>query len=77
MSTKSEVVYTSNKYGHCKQIHEQKAKLAFHITKPLGVLPKNETKYEDMIDVLQQIQSYLPSKAVQRELKVLDNTDFK
>ena len=37
----------------------------------MGVLPKDETKYEDMIDVLEHIQSYVPSKYVQREMSVL------
>ena len=37
---------------------------------PLGVLPKNKTKYEDMMDILQHLQSYVPSKHVQKEMSV-------
>lgn len=41
-----------------------------HTYVPLGVLPKNEVKYEDMIDILQHLQCYVPSKQVQREVTV-------
>lgn len=37
---------------------------------PLGVLPKNEMKYEDMIDIIEHLQRYVPSKQVQREMSV-------
>ena len=37
---------------------------------PLGVLPKNETKYEDMMDILQHLQGYVPAIDVKREMKV-------
>ena len=36
----------------------------------MGVLSKDETMYEDVIDILHHIQCYVPYKAVQRELKV-------
>lgn len=50
----------------------------------MGVLPKDETKYDDMMDILQHIQSYVPSKHVRREMNVpesdevvtLDDQDF-
>ena len=51
----------------------------------MGVLPKDETKYEDMMmDILEHIQSYVPSKYVQRQMSVprsdevvtLDDQDF-
>ena len=37
---------------------------------PLGVLPKNETKYEDMMDILQHLQGYVLAIDVRREMKV-------
>ena len=41
---------------------------------PLGVLPYNETAYEDMIQILTHAQKYVPSKTVERNL-VLPNKD--
>ena len=41
---------------------------------PLGVLPYNETKYEDMINILQHAQSYVPAKVVNREVTLPDQT---
>lgn len=35
---------------------------------PLGVIPKDEIKHEDMIDILEHIQQYVPTKEVCREL---------
>ena len=32
---------------------------------PLGVLPKQEILYDDMIDILEHYKQYLPSKTVQ------------
>ena len=37
---------------------------------PSGVLPKNETKYEEMMDILQHLQGYVPAIDVKREMKV-------
>ena len=37
---------------------------------PLGIILKDETKYDDMIDILEHIQQYVPVKHVQRELVV-------
>ena len=37
---------------------------------PLGILPKDENKYEDMMDILQHIQRYVPSKHVERDFIV-------
>ena len=31
---------------------------------PLGVLAKNETKYDDMIDILEEYKKYVPSSSV-------------
>lgn len=31
---------------------------------PLGILPKNENKYDDMLDILDHVQQYVPSKQV-------------
>lgn len=39
---------------------------------PLGVLPYNETKYEDMISILQHVQGYVPARLVNRELTLPD-----
>lgn len=47
----------------CTHIH-------LYIQVPLGVLPKNEVKYEDMIDILQHLHCYVPSKQIQREVTV-------
>ena len=35
---------------------------------PLGVLPYNETVYEDMISILEHSQGYVPATAVNREV---------
>lgn len=35
---------------------------------PLGVIPKDEIKHEDMIDILEHIQQYVPAKEECREL---------
>lgn len=40
---------------------------------PLGVLPKNETKYEDMIDILTHIQGYVPCNTYEKEFVVGDD----
>ena len=34
------------------------------------MLPKNENKYEDMMDILQHLQGYVPVKDVKREMKI-------
>lgn len=36
----------------------------------MGVLPKDEIRYEDMIDILQHMQCYVPTKQVQQEATV-------
>ena len=33
---------------------------------PLGILPKSETKYDDMLDILDHVHTYVPSKCIQR-----------
>ena len=35
---------------------------------PLGVIPKDETNYEDMMDILEHIHQYVPAKEVHREV---------
>lgn len=40
---------------------------------PLGVLPKNETKYEDMIDILEEYKKYVPYKIVKLKEPLEDN----
>ena len=35
---------------------------------PLGVIPKDETKYEDMIEILEYLHQYVPANEVRREL---------
>ena len=33
---------------------------------PLEILPKSETKYDDMLDIFDHIHTYVPSKCIQR-----------
>ena len=33
---------------------------------PLAILPKSETKYDDMLDILDHVHTYVPSKCIQR-----------
>lgn len=35
-----------------------------HVQVPLGVLPKQETVYEEMIDILEEYKRYVPSRTV-------------
>ena len=42
---------------------------------PLGVLPKQETLYDDMIDILEHYKQYLPSKTVQLNEKIPGSDD--
>ena len=36
------------------------------------MLPKNETKYEDMLDILDHLQQYIPAKTAHRALEIPD-----
>ena len=40
----------------------------YYMQVPLGVIPKDEMKYEDMLAILDHIQQYVPAKEVDREL---------
>ena len=33
---------------------------------PLGIFPKSETKYDDMLNILDHVHTYVPSKCIQR-----------
>ena len=37
---------------------------------PLGVLPYNEIEYSDMMKIMENVQGYLPSTKITRELEV-------
>ena len=41
---------------------------------PLGVLPKNETVYEDMIDILEEYKNYVPFKTVTLSEPLIEGT---
>lgn len=41
------------------------------------MLPYNETAYEDIIEILQHVHKYVPSKTVDRELKLPDEETMK
>ena len=37
---------------------------------PLGVIPENETSYEGMIRILEELQKYIPSKLIDIQEKI-------
>ena len=37
---------------------------------PLGVIPENETSYEGMIGILEELQQYIPSKLIDIKEKI-------
>ena len=37
---------------------------------PLGVIPENETSYEGMICILEELQKYIPSKVIDIQKKI-------
>ena len=40
---------------------------------PLGVIPENETSYEGMIGILEELQQYIPSKLIDIKEKIPGN----
>ena len=66
MSAKSEVVSCYLPFGVIiTYVHDVPL-----LQVPLGVLPKNETKYENMMEILKHLQGYAPAIDVRREMKV-------
>ena len=69
MSSKTEVVSNTNHINTHFLFHDggsisSPTHIMFMSQVPLGVLPKNETKYEDMIDILEDYKNYVPFKTV-------------
>lgn len=64
MSAKSKVVSGSINYVH-RHLHTYT-----YIQVPLGIIPKNENKLDEMVEIMSQLHQYVPAKEYNKEVFV-------